>query len=150
MMMAEVWLLAHVLSTLFMFGLIWVVQVVHYPLMRFAATQDFIAFEKAHQTRISLLVGPGMLLELVSNVALILQPPHGVNVLLIWIGLGLIAVNWASTAVLQGPYHQKLAKGFDERILRRLVLTNWLRTAAWTARTAVVLVMLYQAMQASG
>jgi hypothetical protein len=32
-----------------------------------------------------------------------------------------------------------LANGFDENIVKRLVSTNWWRTAAWTARSLIML-----------
>jgi len=56
---------------------------------------------------------------------------------LAWVGAALVAINWISTATLQGPYHQQLSRGFDADIARQLVRTNWIRTVAWTARTVV-------------
>lgn len=144
MPLSEICLLVHVVSTLFMFGLIWVVQLVHYPLMRYVELRDFPAFEQAHQRRITFLVGPGMLLELISGVALLAFVPPGVSAIWIWIGAGLIGVNLVSTATLQAPYHHQLSRGFDPRIWRLLVQTNWIRTVAWSLRAAVVMTMLIQ------
>ncbi len=48
---------------------------------------------------------------------------------------------WASTALLQVPRHTALGSGFDRAALSGLVLTNWLRTAAWSVRGALVLWM---------
>ena len=39
-----------------------------------------------------------------------------------------------STVLLQVPLHARLAAGHDEHAARRLVATNWIRTAAWTSR----------------
>ncbi|CAN0455051.1 unnamed protein product, partial [Phaeothamnion confervicola] len=38
--------------------------------------------------------------------------------------------------------HRALALGGDDRAHRRLVRENWVRTAAWSARGAVVVWML--------
>jgi len=54
----------------------------------------------------------------------------------------LLAVIWVSTPTLQGPGHQQLTKKFDPALWRRLVRTNWIRTAAWTARGILLLLFL--------
>ncbi|MGI9470789.1 MAG: hypothetical protein ACR2NZ_04615, partial [Rubripirellula sp.] len=53
-------------------------------------------------------------------------------------GLVLIVLIWLSTAFLQVPCHQQLSNGFDEAAYRRLVSSNWIRTALWTARGAMM------------
>ncbi|MFO0626582.1 MAG: hypothetical protein U0325_13290 [Polyangiales bacterium] len=53
--------------------------------------------------------------------------------------LGLVGVAWATTALLSVPAHHALAQGFDAAAHARLVGTNAPRTAAWTARSALLL-----------
>ncbi len=53
---------------------------------------------------------------------------------------------WASTALLQVPRHTALGSGFDRAAHGGLVLTNWLRTAAWSLRGALVLWMAARAL----
>ncbi len=50
--------------------------------------------------------------------------------------------------LLQVPAHRRLSAGFDDRAASRLVETNWLRTALWSARSALILVVLAQAINA--
>ena len=138
----DVVLLLHAAATLFMFGLIWVVQLVHYPLMDCVSAERFAAFEKEHQRRISYLVGPAMLIEGATAIALFWFRPPTVPSSLVIAGLALIAVNVVSTAALQVPCHTRLARGFDRETHRRLVTTNTIRTAAWSVRAALVLAML--------
>jgi hypothetical protein len=135
-------LLLHALATLFMFGVIWVVQRVHYPLMRFVPPERFADFERAHQKAIGPLVGPAMLAEGVTAIALVFVRPPGVALWLVLIGLGLALVNVISTALVQVPCHARLATGWCPRTLRRLVGGNWIRTIAWTLRAAVIMAML--------
>jgi hypothetical protein len=40
------------------------------------------------------------------------------------------------------PLHAKLGHGRDEAALRKLVSTNWIRTAAWSARLPLALMLL--------
>jgi hypothetical protein len=45
-------------------------------------------------------------------------------------------------ARLQAPRHVALRRGFDPSVHARLVATNWIRTAAWSARSVLALAML--------
>lgn len=136
--MVWVWLL-HLAATGTMFGLIWIVQVVHYPLFAEVGPERFTVYEAHHQVLITWIVLPAMTIELVTGVILTLRPPPPLPAAALWWGLGLIGVVWLSTAFLQVPLHRLLSAGFDADVHARLVGTNWIRTAAWTIRFALVL-----------
>ena len=139
-------LLTHAAATLFMVGVIWFVQVVHYPLFDRVGTSDFSAYSTRHTTVTGLVVGPPMILEAVTAVALVVWTPQGISVSLVWTGLLLVAGIWLSTALLQAPRHTTLGRGFDPAAHRYLVTSNWLRTVLWSLRGLVVLCILYQVM----
>jgi len=129
-------------STGVMIGIIWFVQVVHYPLFSRVAVDGYPAFQAAHSRLTTFVVAPPMLLEAGTGLWLALRPPPFFPPTLAWIGLALIAVVWLSTILLQVPMHGRLERGFDADAHRRLVLGNWVRTVAWTARGVIVLVVL--------
>ncbi len=135
------------LTTLAMFGLIWFVQVVHYPLFLQVGPAQFPAYEAAHASRTTYVVAPLMLLELASSLALLLPGwrPAAVGAFEAWAGALLVAVIWLSTALLQVPLHNQLQAGYSAELIRRLVATNWIRTAAWTARAILILRWAYAA-----
>jgi hypothetical protein len=139
-------LLAHAAATLFMVGVIWFVQVVHYPLFARVGTPDFSGYSTRHTTLTGLVVGPPMILEAGTAVALVVWTPPGISVSLVWTGLLLVAGIWISTALLQAPRHTTLGRGFDPAAHRFLVTSNWLRTVLWSLRGLVVLCILYLAM----
>ena len=60
---AVVLLSLHLAATAVMTGLIWFVQVVHYPLFAAVGAEQFVAYEVAHQRRTSFVVGLPMLVE---------------------------------------------------------------------------------------
>ena len=125
-------------ATLYMTGLIWFVQLVHYPLFAKVGTETFAAYESLHRHLTGLTVAPAMLLELATAILLVRQPsllPTGWA----WAGLALVAVIWASTFLLQVPQHDILQYGFEARSHERLVASNWIRTAAWTLRAGGLL-----------
>lgn len=143
------WLLiANAASTFFMAGLIWFVQVVHYPLFAAVGTAEFPAYSRLHQSLTTFVVGPPMLVEALTAGMLVVARPTGVSAWLAWTGFALVIVIWASTALLQIPAHGRLASGFDASTAATLVSSNWVRTAAWSARAAIVAAMLWQALSA--
>jgi hypothetical protein len=112
-------------------GLIWLIQIVHYPLLNAVGEEAFRAYHLRHTTQITWLVGPLMLGELGSAAALILQ---GGSDFWLRVSMPPLLFTWACTWRVQVPLHEKLSRGFDAQVHRRLVRTNWWRTAAWTLR----------------
>lgn len=135
-------LLIHAAATLFMAGLIWFVQVVHYPLMARVGAEQFEDYEKHHQRLTTWVVGPAMLVELGSVVWLVFYPIAGVPGWMAYVGLALLVVIWLSTAMLQVPRHRELKRGFDVTVHSRLVGSNWIRTIGWSLRAVLALWMI--------
>ena len=123
-------LLTHLFCTVYMTGLIWFVQVVHYPLMSMVGEANYQTFQRAHMRQTSWVVGPPMLLEALTAVVLVIQLQNSFAI----VGLGLLVGIWLSTAYLQVPQHQALLSRFDGAHHRKLVRSNWVRTVLWTAR----------------
>ena len=142
--------LAHLLATLTMFGVIWIIQVVHYPIFSGVGDAGWANYEAQHKARITLVVGPAMLLELATAVWLVLDRPPALPLWMVLTGVVLVGVIWASTAFIQVPLHNALSAGaFDADAHHRLVATNWIRTVAWTARAGLVLWMGWRLLPAS-
>lgn len=135
-------LLAQAASTCALVGVIWMVQVVHYPLLLRVGPASFEAYHHGHLRRITLVVGPLMVLEAACALWVFCMQPQDVAPALAVAGLGLVLLVWLSTAFVQVPLHARLEQGFDERAIRRLVATNWVRTVLWTARAILVLASL--------
>jgi hypothetical protein len=131
-------LLSSLVVTAYLTGLIWTIQIVHYPLFNYADRSNFTAFETAHATRISSIVLLPMLVELGLSLALLVQPSSLVPSWAAWTGATLVGIIWLSTFLLQVPQHNILSSGFDPRAHAALVHTNWVRTVAWTVRTGML------------
>jgi hypothetical protein len=135
-------LLVQAFASLALTGLIWCIQVVHYPLFAAVGRDEFTRYEADHARLITLVVGPLMLVELAAALWLAAVRPAGVPAWMAWTGLALVAAIWLSTAAIQVPCHAKLAAGFDAEVHARLVSSNWIRTVAWTARGLLALAMI--------
>jgi len=102
-------LATHLAATAFMAGVIWFVQIVHYPLMDGWPHADFSRWEAAHRERTAMVVIPAMLLEGGAATLLLAVRPRGVPGWLVWAGwLALLrpaGVNQlAADAALVDPY----------------------------------------------
>ena len=140
--LADIAAVAQVVGSVGMFGVIWIVQVVHYPLMRFVSGEQFARFETAHQARISWVVGPLIAVEGVCVLAFFFAPPAGLPGWLPWAGAGMEAIAIGTTMFVSAPLHGRLNANFSQATLDRLIATNWIRTVAWTGRAAVAIAML--------
>lgn len=141
-----VWIL-NLGSTLAMCGLIWLVQVVQYPGFNQVGAEAFVAYHQHHTASITYVVLPLMAAELLTSFALLWSPPPGIATPWMAAGLGLVLLAWASTAFVQVPQHELLAGGYDPEVQRQLVVGNWIRTAAWTARGVMMLWLTFSMLR---
>ncbi len=140
--------IAHGLATAIMVGVIWVVQLVHYPLFSMVGEGHFTAYHAEHVRLITYIVGPAMLVELGGALYLCAYPLPSIPRWVFMVGIGLIGVAWITTALASVPMHNALAGGFEEDAHHWLVVTNWARTIAWSARGALVYWMIRTVMLA--
>ena len=132
--------LAHLGATLMMVGILWMVQIVQYPLFSKVDGVGFDGFHDAHMTTITFVVGPLMLVEVATAVGLLLARPGWIPSWSMWAGLALIGLVWLSTWFVQVPLHNALASGgLEVAVVDKLVATNWVRTLGWSARAGLVL-----------
>lgn len=140
-------LLVHLVATAFMTGLIWYVQVVHYPLMAGWPHDDFGRWEASHRERTAAVVIPGMLLEGATAAWLGIRPPRRVPPWLFAAGAAALVCIWASTFFLQVPAHGMLTLGWDADVHARLVATNWIRTALWSMRLVLIAIAVHSLLE---
>ena len=131
-------LILHFAATLFMAGLIWFVQLVHYPLSANVDPVRFSDHQAVHMTRTGWVVAIPMSVEAITALWLVFSPPAHVSLFAVEIGLALLVFIWIATAILLVPGHNALLQGFDAATHERLLKHNWLRTLAWTARACLV------------
>ncbi len=127
-----------ILSTFCLTGLIWVVQCVHYPSFRFIDPDKFKAFHNFHSSKITWIVAPLMVAELLSAMLLLVQ--HNSTFWLVQ--LILILLLWIATAFLSVPIHNKLTMGYNLVLINKLVFTNWPRTFLWSLKSSLLLYYL--------
>lgn len=131
--------LINLATSLLMTGVIWVIQLVHYPSFHYVTEDKFQTFHQFHNRNISLIVVPVMIIELVTSGALWWhhgsQSLHG-N------GFFLVILIWFSTAVFSVPAHSRLSSGKTKNRIDYLVRTNWIRTILWSVKSILSVLLI--------
>ncbi len=130
----------NLVSTSIMVGVIWTIQIVHYPFFHRADKNDFGQHMDFHRGRISYIVVPVMLVELVSAIGLVVFYSEFQYEFIA--GLIFLILIWISTVVIQVPSHSRLANGYNQNEAGKLVRRNWIRTIFWSLRLAILLYIL--------
>ncbi len=121
----------------FMTGVIWIIQLIHYPSFKFIDFKQFFTFQNFHTKTITFIVGPIMTLEIFTALYLLILNEFS----FFWITQTfLLIIIWLCTAFLSVPIHNLLAQPHisdSERlqIAQVLVKTNWPRTLLWSVRS---------------
>ena len=130
-------LLIQILATAMMTGIIWFVQIVHYPLFTKIPKEGFTRYEQAHTVRTGWVVAPLMVLELGTALLLLFYRPLSISPIYL-AALGCLILIWLSTFLVQVPLHGVLEKQSDHRAMLILDRTNWIRTILWSLRLGLL------------
>ena len=133
-------LIIHLIATSVMVGVIWVIQLVHYPSFHFIELKQYTTFQRFHMSRISYVVIPAMLTELFTLILIVISMDQ-IDTLVLASAILLIFI-WLMTAVFFSGVHQKLTLGYDQTVVDKLVKLNWGRTLLWTLRLLLISIYL--------
>ena len=134
-------LLGHLIFTSIMTGVIWVIQIVHYPSFHFIEKELYTAFQKFHMNKISIIVIPIMLAELITGMMLFLDKSSKSPFLII--SFVILVLIWLITGVFFSKAHNELIAGYQELVVNQLVAMNWIRTLLWTLRLLLLTYFAY-------
>lgn len=129
-------ILAEIVITALLVGLIWTIQILNYPLFNFVREADFHIYHQFHMSSITLLVGPLMIIEF--GLRILNMYYHSSRSLDIILFLLLLAV-WGTTIFISVPIHNQLLLLKDANLLKKLIETNWIRTLGWTLKLVILL-----------
>lgn len=125
-------LLSQICAT-YMCGVIWIIQLIHYPSFKFINPVHFAEAHQRHTGLMGLIVGPVMIVELLAGLWLISERVNYFSVA----NLTIIALLWILTFFVSVPLHNKLSGGFHAGTIKDLVMTNWPRTILWSLKVGL-------------
>lgn len=119
--------LIQLIASAAMFGIIWIVQIVIYPLLAEVGPNAFQHYHAEYMWLVTWIIAPLMFTEACGCGWHLLTNPRDKRV---WIAAGLFGVICLSTAFIQVPQHSDLT----QEEVSQLVSSNWIRTIAWSLR----------------
>lgn len=134
-------LIALLLASAFNTGLIWIVQLVHYPGFLRISPETYTSYQQFHMRAISFIVAPSMVLELVLTIAGLAMADLSRSYFY-WGAAICLALVWVVTFFVSVPLHGSLVNGYNAEGIKRLIDTNWWRTIGWSLRTLLLAVIL--------
>ena len=126
----------NVISAFLLTGVIWTVQIVHYPSFHYIDKLSFTNFHNFHERRISIIVMPLMLIELITSIALYI---HNMWSIIFALNLLIVGLIWCSTFFVLVPIHSIFSEKKDKILIEKLVNTNWIRTFLWSIRMLLII-----------
>lgn len=112
-----------------MFVLIWLVQLVIYPVLEEVSIEKFSKWHEVYCRRIAYVVLPLMVAQLFEAAASCFFLGGGLE----WTKLACVLAVWLFTFLVSARCHKNLSKkGKDSLIIGRLISTNWFRTFLWS------------------
>ena len=126
----------NVISAFLLTGVIWTIQIVHYPSFHYIDKLSFTNFHNFHERRISIIVMPLMLIELITSIALYI---HNMWSIIFALNLLIVGLIWCSTFFVQVTIHSILSEKKDKNLIEKLVNTNWIRTFLWSIRMLLII-----------
>jgi hypothetical protein len=133
---------AFVVASALYTGFHWTIRVLAYPQFAQVPADAFVPYERNHQRLVSIAVGPLFAALVVTALAVLVDRPDGTPLWEPILGVGLVGVILAVTALVAVPLHGRLGTGFDLRTHRRLLAVDAVRLGAAALTTAVAVAVL--------
>ena len=112
-----------------MLMLIWLVQLIIYPAFYSIPSELFPDWHSRYMRTISIFVIPLMITQ---AACIGMQLLHDSSLIDLMSGIAVLGA-WLVTFTISAPCHQRLQRdGKQADIIRRLITTNWFRTACWS------------------
>lgn len=128
--------LAFLIAAALYTGFQWTIRLVVYPQLAGVGVGQFVEYERNHQRRVSVAVGPLFLGLGVAALAVLVHRPAGAPVAAVLAAPVLVAAILAVTGLLAVPQHRRLSAGFDAPALARLLRIDTVRVVLAVAATA--------------
>jgi hypothetical protein len=134
--------LAFLISSCLYTGFQWTIRLVVYPQFAEVPGTAFARYERMHQRRISVAVGPLFVFWGVAALALVARPPAAAARFVPLIAALLVGLVLAVTAFGAVPLHRRLSEGFDAAVHRRLLAVDGVRLVLSIAASAVAIYLM--------
>lgn len=142
--MAIVLLLACLSLNIYLTGITWFLQVIHFPLFESVGLNQFHDYHRKFFQKKQFLVLLPSLAATLGALILLWIKPWGTNMTFVKINLGFMLVSLVATVFLVEPLHKILSShGYSDKAIRQLTRVNWIRTLAWTGSSFMIILAVF-------
>lgn len=137
---ASTWILILcLLASGYCMGVVWIAQLVDYPLYLAVPPSSFPAYFAKFNEAIVFPVIFALSVGWIISVVLILNRPREIPAWAAWSAAGLALLGFIASAAFEFPYNQQLmAEGFNEAAINAKITGNWFRLVPWTIQAGLV------------
>ena len=122
-------------SNIYLIAISIMVQFIIYPSFKNYSDSSFKSFHSGYTKKMFLIVGPFMIIELISSLYLL-------NISSFLAPTVLVVLIWASTFFLIVPIHNSLNISFDLIKHKKLIRLNLIRTIFWVLKFIIIIYTL--------
>ena len=122
----------NLLSNIYLIAISIMVQFIIYPSFKNYSESSFKSFHSGYTKKMFLIVGPFMIIELISSLYLL-------NISSFLAPTVLVVLIWASTFFLIVPIHNSLNISFDLIKHKKLIRLNLIRTIFWVLKFIIII-----------
>lgn len=133
----------HILCTFSLLGLIWLVQVVNYPLFAYVG-ETWRSYHEFHLHAITLVVMVPMVLELITAILLLRWHRPVTSLANAIFGLILVIAIWLVTMLMSVPAHDGLQPNFNTSQHEKLLFSNGIRSVLWSIRSVWIIIIFHR------
>lgn len=132
----------HFLLCIAMTATVWFMQVVHYPLMAYADPARWTDFAEKRRMWTTMITYPLMAFEALTGFTLILLATQSPTYPYLAVSLILLVALIVYTFMYLNPQLKNLTGPLDEAGHKRFLKLHWIRTAGWSLRLVLFILMV--------
>lgn len=136
-------LLASFCLSLYLVGVHWTFQLVHFPLLTRVGVNEFQDYQGAHQRRVLWSVRIPRLIALLVGIGLILLKPWGIKAWELYVYCGSLVLASVISFQFIRPLQILLGRqGYSSKMIQTMTRFHWARTLLSTAGAIIMLVAI--------
>jgi hypothetical protein len=144
--METIFLLINLLSTVLIAGIMWFVQLVHYPLFNAIPARNLINYGYYHTRKISGIIKPLFIVDFTTLLLLLILLGSNLSTNLMMVNIVIFIITVILTQIVFIPIHQKLSKSPNSQTISQLIRLNWIRTLIWSLKVVFMLIIIYETL----
>ena len=129
--MEQLFLKINIYSNIYLIAISIMVQLIIYPSFKNYYNSNFRSFHSSYTKKMFFIVGPIMILELLSTIYLAIKNSY-------LFPTSIVVLIWLTTFFLIVPVHNSLNSAFSIKTHKKLLRLNFIRTTFWVLKLLLI------------